>query len=160
MDRLHLSTAAIRFAFQNAARRKTGLTAVCVAPSRMGHSRLVTGVNSVEAVERRQLVNSLEAEPQQFPAVEFEVKLVRHHHVGKALIEEAAGADLLVVGRGRDGPAGLLHGSVNRSVVERAQCPVAVVRRQAATTGGTLAIPSGIPARTTASRRTRSAADS
>jgi nucleotide-binding universal stress UspA family protein len=144
VDRSHLSTAAIRFAFQNAARRKVGLTAIWVWPPPVwGYPRLVTGVDSVEAVERQHLVHSLEAERRQFPGVEFEVKLVRHHrHVARALIEESAGADLLVVGRGRGGLAGLLHGSVTRLVVEHATCPVAVVRCQTATNGGMPAIPS------------------
>jgi hypothetical protein len=100
-------------------------------------------VDRVEAVERQHLVHSLEAERKQFPEVEFEVKLVRHHrHAGRALIEESADADLLVVGRGRGGRGGVLHGSVTRSVVEDAKCPVAVVRRQTATNGGMPAVPS------------------
>jgi nucleotide-binding universal stress UspA family protein len=131
VDPSHLPTEAIRFAFETAARRQVGLTAVWVWPSPVwGYPRLVTGVDGVEAVERHHLLRSLEAERHQFPQVEVEVKLVRHHHhVGRALIEESAGAELLVLGHDRGGLVELLLGSVTDSALEHAQCPVAVVRR-------------------------------
>lgn len=48
---------------------------------------------------------------------------------GDVLVSESAGADLVVVGsHGRSGIKAALLGSVSRHVVERAACPVVVVK--------------------------------
>ncbi|QIZ38667.1 universal stress protein [Saccharopolyspora sp. ASAGF58] len=50
-------------------------------------------------------------------------------HAARALLDEAQGADLLVVGnRGHGGFVGALLGSVSQHCVSHAHCPVVVVR--------------------------------
>jgi nucleotide-binding universal stress UspA family protein len=59
--------------------------------------------------------------------VDLETKLV-HSHPVQALIDEALGAELVVVGsHGRGGFTGMLLGSVSQAVLHHAACPVAVV---------------------------------
>lgn len=59
-------------------------------------------------------------------------RLVRHGRAEDVLVDLAVDASLLVVGsRGQGGFPGLLLGSVSRSVIARAACPVLVVRNMA-----------------------------
>lgn len=63
------------------------------------------------------------------PGVEIDAG-VREGRTASVLVEEAGGADLLVVGsRGRGGFAGLLLGSVSSECAHHASCPVAIVPR-------------------------------
>jgi nucleotide-binding universal stress UspA family protein len=57
------------------------------------------------------------------------VRRVVQGHPVRALLEEAAGADLLAVGsRGHGGFTGMLLGSVSENVVAHAPCAVVVIR--------------------------------
>jgi nucleotide-binding universal stress UspA family protein len=59
------------------------------------------------------------------PGVE---SIVVQDAAGRALVDTAKGADLLVVGsRGRGGFTGLLLGSVSHYVASHAPCPVAII---------------------------------
>ena len=56
--------------------------------------------------------------------------IVREGHPAKVLLDEAANADLLMVGsRGLGGFAELLLGSVSHECAQHATCPVVIVHR-------------------------------
>src|SRR5262245_19901429 len=58
--------------------------------------------------------------------------VVRNGHPAPVLLEQAKGADLVVVGsRGRGGVRGAVLGSVSTKVVHHAECPVLVFRHPA-----------------------------
>jgi len=125
---------ALRFALAEARLRDAGLGVV--------HSWGVppltaTGVGMIPAYEllhdelRDAAREVLEGELAQVGDATQGVEIDRHVVQGDAagaLVERAAGADLLVVGsRGRGGVAGTLLGSVSRACLHHAPCPVAVV---------------------------------
>ncbi len=69
------------------------------------------------------------------PSLECEGEAIEGQ-ASAALLEEAGGAGLIVVGnRGRGGFASLMLGSVSQQVVHHAACPVVVVRGSRAQTG-------------------------
>jgi nucleotide-binding universal stress UspA family protein len=124
IDGSDLSAPAVDFAFQEAALRGVGLTALHAwSPSASVFPEVV-----VELQQRHHLLETLETHRDRFPEVDVEVKLV-DGHAGRAMVEESGDAALVVVGsRGRGGFQGLLLGSVSQAVLQHAACPVAVVR--------------------------------
>ncbi|MCO5974983.1 universal stress protein [Actinoallomurus soli] len=111
VDGTALSEAAIRFAFAEADDRECGLTLV-------------------HAVDREEDREAGEAALTRLAGERPDVRMVvRAGLASRILIDESAGAELLVIGsRGRAGLSGMLLGSVSQAVVHRAHCPVAVVR--------------------------------
>jgi len=62
------------------------------------------------------------------PGVDVEL-VVEEGHAAPVLVQQAKGADLLVVGsRGHGGFTGMLLGSVSEHCVHHASCPVIVIR--------------------------------
>jgi nucleotide-binding universal stress UspA family protein len=113
-DGTGLSEAAVGFAFAEARERRCGVTVV-------------------HAVEREDQRPAAEAMLGRLAGGRTDVRaVVATGRAGHVLIEESAGARLVVVGsRGHGGLSGMLLGSVSQAVVHRAHCPVAVVRSPA-----------------------------
>ena len=78
--------------------------------------------------EQAALAEGLTLWRKQYPRVDVMEKSIAGEPA-KVLIDESAGAELLVVGsHGRGGFGGLLLGSVSHAVLHHAHCPVAVLR--------------------------------
>jgi nucleotide-binding universal stress UspA family protein len=125
--------AALGFAFDEAARRGSPLTAV---QSYGEHTLSGTGVvlpmerpaGEVRATYERELYALLVPWKEKFPDVTVRAEVVPGHPV-RLLRDVSERAALVVVGsRGRGGFASLLLGSVSTGVLHRARCPVVVVR--------------------------------
>ncbi|MEV0801574.1 universal stress protein [Kribbella sp. NPDC050281] len=128
VDGSEISSEAIRFACQQAARRHIGITAVHAAMTTRQHPSLRVPAEIVDQIDWQLLAEAMESKRVLFPGIEVRTKLV-HGHPAQALIDSSAGAELIVVGsRGRGGFAGMLLGSISQAVLQHAVCPVAVVR--------------------------------
>jgi nucleotide-binding universal stress UspA family protein len=114
------SQPAVAFAFAEAALRDAPLLAVCALADTLS---ILGGARLLEA-DFDQALAKCEAE---YPAVVVRRQLVQGAPRG-ALLDAAAGAQLLVVGaRGRGGLRGMMLGSVSMAVLHHSPCPVAVV---------------------------------
>ncbi len=127
------SDRATEFAFAAAAARGVPLVAAHTwTDTSMGTVFGLTGVSvdweSLLGEEERALADHLAVWQSRYPQVEVRA-LVTVERPVRTLLEQSAGAQLLVVGsRGRGGFAGMLLGSTSQAVLHHALCPVAVVR--------------------------------
>nr|MDT0657694.1 universal stress protein [Micromonospora sp. DSM 115978] len=132
VDGSELSELAVGFAVEEAALRGTDLVAVHVYnhPVSTGAGDmlpLVYDVDELRSDEERLLAESVAGWRTRYPEVTIRARLVRGRPA-RALVEESAGAALMVVGaRGRGGFSGLVTGSVSQAMLHHAACPVAVV---------------------------------
>ena len=133
IDGSHASQACLAFAFEQASTRRARLDVVHAWPFErsQGVAAVVDAVSprhEVEPQHRQLLEDSMAGWSQKYPDVDVDVSVVKGSAV-TAILDHSDGAELVVVGsRGRGGFAGLLLGSVSHSVLQRATCPVAVVR--------------------------------
>jgi nucleotide-binding universal stress UspA family protein len=122
------SQAALRFALAEASRRGAQVEAVIAwyVPAMAAEAGLSANYDPAGWAR-----STLEGELAAVPAgdVPLTGRVVQGHPTA-ALLEVAAGAELLVVGtRGRGGFTGLLLGSVSQYCAANAPCPVVVVPR-------------------------------
>lgn len=123
---------ALRFALDEAKIRGCGLKAVSVwhipaAAYDGGWAPTPVDFGNLEEATRALLDQSLADAGAADSGVEV-VPVVREGQAADVLVQEAADADLLVVGsRGLGGFRGLLLGSVGQQCAHHAPCPVAIV---------------------------------
>lgn len=133
VDGTPLSEAAIAFAFEAAAARRVPLVAVHTWLDELNDPALADLVDwQTAAVQAEELLaERLAGWGEKYPDVQVQ-RLVAHGSAGHALLDQAARAQLIVVGtRGHGEIAGLLLDSVSNALVHGAACPVAVVRATA-----------------------------
>ena len=130
IDGTPLSEAAIPFAFDAAAARHVPLIAVHTWLDEINDPALAELVDWQTAAVRAEevLAERLAGWGEKYPDVPVQ-RLVARGRAGHALLDEAARAQLAVVGsRGHGEIAGLLLDSVSNALVHGAGCPVAIVR--------------------------------
>jgi nucleotide-binding universal stress UspA family protein len=125
------SSAALRFAFDAAARRGAGLTVVHTWDLDLDATAaaLAWSVDWQQAdeQERASLAEALAGYAAEFPTVDVRRHVVHAHPVAE-LVRQSENAALLVLGtRGRGGVKGFVLGSVSQSDLHGADCPVAVI---------------------------------
>jgi nucleotide-binding universal stress UspA family protein len=125
---------ALRFALSEAALRGARVVAVhawSIPPLTTGGVAIIPAYDIVRDELRQAaaetLAREIESVASAAPAVTVDAEAPQGDAAG-ALVERAAGAELLVVGsRGRGSVAGVLLGSVSQALLNHAPCPVAVV---------------------------------
>ena len=130
VDGSQVSSPALRFAFEEARRRGTGLTAVHAwQPDVRTPSAEWWPEDPIrsEVDERVVASESLAGFREEFPEVDVRVHVAQQDAAAE-LVRLSTGAGLLVVGsRGRGAVATAVLGSVSATVLRKAHCPVAVV---------------------------------
>ena len=130
IDGTPLSEAAIPFAFDEAAARRVPLVAVHTWLDELNDPALAELVDWQSAAVQAEevLAERLAGWGEKYPDVPVQ-RLVARGLAGHALLDQAATAQLVVVGsRGHGEIAGLLLDSVGNALVHKAGCPVAIVR--------------------------------
>jgi len=130
VDGSPVSELALAFAYEEAALRGAPLVAVHTWIDMITDPVVepLLDWDAIEVDEQVVLAERLAGWAEKFPDVGVR-RVVTRDRPAHALLQEAAGAQLLVVGsRGRGGFGGLVLGSVSHAVLHRSPCPVAVVR--------------------------------
>ena len=137
VDGSELSAGAVAFALEEAAFRGADLNAVLVwahspGADPAGPHPVRYDYSEARAEAERMLAEQLTGVAAVYPDVRVAREVVHSLDTTRTLLDRSGHAQLIVVGsRGRDGVAGLLLGSVSHALINRAACPVAVVRHHA-----------------------------
>ena len=134
VDSSELSAAAVAFALEEPARRGADLSAVLVWTHPPGADP--AGLHSAgydyagaRAEAERMLAEQLAGVAAVYPDVRATREVIHSLDTARTLVDRSGRAQLIVVGsRRRGGVARLLLGSVSQALINRAACPVAVVR--------------------------------
>ncbi|WP_291407368.1 universal stress protein [Actinophytocola sp.] len=135
VDGSELSDAALLFAFEAAAARGVPLVAVHTWQdvNMAGAWTMLPGTvdwDWLQDQEEDRLAERISLWRDKFPQVEVRA-VVKRDRPQRALLEHAAGAQLIVVGsRGRGAFTGMGLGSVSQTLLHHAECPVVVARTE------------------------------
>jgi nucleotide-binding universal stress UspA family protein len=130
VDGSPVSEAAIAFAFQAAAERAAPLTAVHAWWDTFLDPGLTTQLSRDEGQvsEQAVLAERLAGWSEKYPEVNVQ-RIVARDRPAHLLVEQSRRAQLVVVGsRGHGEFTGMVLGSVSNALIQKAVCPVAVVR--------------------------------
>jgi nucleotide-binding universal stress UspA family protein len=133
VDGSEASTAALRFAFDEAAQHGAPLTVVrtwrgIFLDEAVPRYPLRVDPAEIEEGERAALAEQVAPLRTRYPDVAVDTAVVRGRPV-RTLLDHGRTTRLLVVGsRGRSGFRGMLLGSTSQALVTHAPCPVAVIR--------------------------------
>jgi nucleotide-binding universal stress UspA family protein len=133
VDGSKTSMAAVAFAFAAASERGLPLTVVHAVRDPYTQPTIASQLSRPAGVptddrERLDVAEATAGWKEQNPDVPVTVRY-ENGRAAQVLTDMSAGSDLLVVGsHGRGATAALVLGSTSRAVLERARCPVAVVR--------------------------------
>ncbi len=123
--------AALRFGIQEALSRKVSLVVANIyweEPWGLHHRPATDPVITARHRAEKMILDALELPLEEHPDLKYEVRTIHSLNPDHSLVDESAHAGLTVVGcRGRGGFAGLLLGSVSRTLIHHAAGPLAVI---------------------------------
>ncbi|WP_433715877.1 universal stress protein [Nocardia sp. CA-084685] len=123
------SVPAIELAFEEASRRKVGLTALHTWSDASGIDLPHSGWEAARESEQELLAKNMGGYRDRYPDVSV-LRILKLDRPVRALLEESANAQLLVVGsHGRGGFASMVLGSTSNALLHTVDCPMIVVRK-------------------------------
>ncbi|WP_433716034.1 universal stress protein [Nocardia sp. CA-084685] len=123
------SVPAIELAFEEASRRKVGLTTLHTWSDASGIDLPHSGWEAARESEQTLLAENMAGYRDRYPDVAV-IRILKLDRPVRALLEESLNAQLLVVGsHGRGGFASMLLGSTSNALLHTVECPMIVVRK-------------------------------